>query len=260
MTVGSLATATAGRPSTRPRPVITPSAGKPPAVALASWASSTNVSGSNSSAKRSRTYSLCWRASLAAPASVGLLVAASASANRRATSLIASPVSRVQPKTAPGRLAVSAPDRAETCNWGCRRTGRGWSNARTGAAPVPARRPDRRVSTSSGDQNHEHRSRPTQPDPARRAAQPAMQQPDFVAGACCVPCGGRLHDAGGRGRQRHRHCARHRGGEPNATAAAVEPEAALRPRGPDPVPGARATARPRRRCQRRTDHGRQHPG
>ena len=55
LTVGSLATATAGRPSTRPRPVTAPSAGSPSAAALASWASSTNVSASNSSVKRSRT-------------------------------------------------------------------------------------------------------------------------------------------------------------------------------------------------------------
>ena len=90
-TVGSLATATAGRPSTRPRPVITPSAGSPAAVALASCASSTNVSGSNSSDKRSRTYSLFCRASLAAPASVAPSVAARASASRRAKSLNVSP-------------------------------------------------------------------------------------------------------------------------------------------------------------------------
>ena len=43
LTVGSLATTSAGRPSTRPCPVTTPSAGKPGASALASWPSSTKV-------------------------------------------------------------------------------------------------------------------------------------------------------------------------------------------------------------------------
>jgi len=120
-TVGSLATTTAGRPSTRPRPVMTPSAGNPSAVALASWASSTKVPGSNSNPRRSRTYSLCWRASLAAPASVGPSVAARASASRRATSLIASPAARGQPTAAPGDRALSGADSEETCKWGCRR-------------------------------------------------------------------------------------------------------------------------------------------
>ena len=99
-TVGSLATTTAGRPSTSPRPVTTPSAGNPSAVAFASTASSTNVSGSNSNPRRSRTYNLFWRASLAAPASVGPSAAARAAANRRATSLIESPA-RGQPTRAP---------------------------------------------------------------------------------------------------------------------------------------------------------------
>ncbi len=54
-TVGSLATTIAGRPSTRPRPVTTPSAGSPSAIALAYRPSSTNVPSSKSSAMRSRT-------------------------------------------------------------------------------------------------------------------------------------------------------------------------------------------------------------
>ena len=55
LTVGSLATTSAGRPSTRPCPVTTPSAGSPAASAFASWPSSTKVSASKSSAMRSRT-------------------------------------------------------------------------------------------------------------------------------------------------------------------------------------------------------------
>ncbi len=79
-TVGSLATTSAGRPSTRPRPVTTPSAGRPLAWAFASWPSSTNVPSSNSSASRSRTYSLCCSRSLAAPLSEGASVASRAAA------------------------------------------------------------------------------------------------------------------------------------------------------------------------------------
>ena len=63
-TVGSLAITHTGRPSTRPTPVTTPSAGRSPAMALASRASSTNEPSSSSSASRSRTNSLCWPASL----------------------------------------------------------------------------------------------------------------------------------------------------------------------------------------------------
>src|SRR5580765_1732745 len=77
-TDGSLATTSAGRPSTRPRPVTTPSAGSPAARALANWPSSTNEPGSNNSPIRSRTNSLCARASLAAAASDGARVASRA--------------------------------------------------------------------------------------------------------------------------------------------------------------------------------------
>ena len=62
-TVGSFAITHTGRPSTRPIPVTTPSAGRSPARALASSASSTNESSSRSSAMRSRTNSLFCRAS-----------------------------------------------------------------------------------------------------------------------------------------------------------------------------------------------------
>ena len=55
LTVGSLATTIAGRPSTSPRPVTTPSAGNPWAVAFAYRQSSTKVPSSKSSAIRSRT-------------------------------------------------------------------------------------------------------------------------------------------------------------------------------------------------------------
>src|SRR5436190_21404603 len=66
LTVGSLAMTHTGRPSTRPRPVTTPSAGRSGAAALASSASSTNEPSSSSRANRSRTNSLPWRSSLAA--------------------------------------------------------------------------------------------------------------------------------------------------------------------------------------------------
>src|SRR5436305_3812730 len=62
-TVGSLAITHAGRPSTRPTPVTTPSAGRSPAMALASRASSTHDPSSSNSARRSRTKSLFWLAS-----------------------------------------------------------------------------------------------------------------------------------------------------------------------------------------------------
>ena len=56
LTVGSLATTSAARPLTRPRPVITPSAGGvPSAWALASRPSSTKLPWSNSWSMRSRT-------------------------------------------------------------------------------------------------------------------------------------------------------------------------------------------------------------
>ena len=71
LTAGSLATTSAGRPCTSPRPVTTPSAGSPSAMALASWPSSTKLPSSNSSAIRSRTYSLSAAASLAAARSSG---------------------------------------------------------------------------------------------------------------------------------------------------------------------------------------------
>ena len=63
-TVGSLAMTHTGRPSTRPTPVTTPSAGRSSARLLASSPSSTNESLSSSSARRSRTKSLPWAASL----------------------------------------------------------------------------------------------------------------------------------------------------------------------------------------------------
>ena len=55
LTVGSLAMTTAGRPSTIPRPVTTPSAGSPVAMALANRPSSTKLPSSKSRAMRSRT-------------------------------------------------------------------------------------------------------------------------------------------------------------------------------------------------------------
>src|SRR5919109_2406018 len=67
LTVGSLAITHTGRPSTRPVPVTTPSAGRSSARLLASRPSSTNEPSSSSRAKRSRTNSLCWAASLSAP-------------------------------------------------------------------------------------------------------------------------------------------------------------------------------------------------
>src|SRR5581483_7089336 len=66
--------------STSPWPVTTPSAGNPVASALASCPSSTKVSASNSSAMRSRTYSLLAAASLAAARSGGSSVASRAAA------------------------------------------------------------------------------------------------------------------------------------------------------------------------------------
>ena len=65
-TVESFAITHTGRPSMRPTPVTTPSAGRSPASALASSPSSTNESSSSSSASRSRTNSLFWRASFSA--------------------------------------------------------------------------------------------------------------------------------------------------------------------------------------------------
>jgi hypothetical protein len=65
-TVGSLAITHTARPSTRPTPVITPSAGRSVATALASSPSSTNDSLSHNNPIRSRTNNLCWRASLSA--------------------------------------------------------------------------------------------------------------------------------------------------------------------------------------------------
>src|SRR5436309_3114070 len=63
LTVGSLAITHTGRPSTRPTPVTTPSAGRSPAMALARRASSTHDPSSRSRARRSRTNSLFWLAS-----------------------------------------------------------------------------------------------------------------------------------------------------------------------------------------------------
>ena len=58
LTVESLAIRQTGRPSMRACPVITPSAGRSPASALASRPSSTNESLSTSSRTRSRANSL----------------------------------------------------------------------------------------------------------------------------------------------------------------------------------------------------------
>jgi hypothetical protein len=58
LTVESLAIKQTGRPSMVALPVITPSAGNPSAMALASMASSTNESLSTSRAMRSRAKSL----------------------------------------------------------------------------------------------------------------------------------------------------------------------------------------------------------
>ncbi len=73
-TVGSFAMTHTGRPSTRPTPVMTPSAGRSPASAFASSPSSTNEPSSRRSARRSRTNSLlaaasfsAWRASSRLP-------------------------------------------------------------------------------------------------------------------------------------------------------------------------------------------------
>ena len=55
LTVGSLAMTIAGRPSTVPRPVTTPSAGSPARRALAYRPSSTKEPSSKSRAMRSRT-------------------------------------------------------------------------------------------------------------------------------------------------------------------------------------------------------------
>ena len=82
LTVGSFATTSAARPFTSPRPVTTPSAGKVPSCALASRPSSTNVPGSKSSSIRSRTYSLPWLTSFAAPDGVGSSAPACAAASR----------------------------------------------------------------------------------------------------------------------------------------------------------------------------------
>jgi hypothetical protein len=57
LTVESLAIRQTGRPSMRAWPVITPSAGRSPAMTLASMASSTNESLSTSSLTRSRANS-----------------------------------------------------------------------------------------------------------------------------------------------------------------------------------------------------------
>src|SRR5215510_4608713 len=63
LTVGSLAMTQTGRPSMRPTPVTTPSAGRSSAWLLASRESSTKDPLSSSRASRSRTNSLFWAAS-----------------------------------------------------------------------------------------------------------------------------------------------------------------------------------------------------
>ena len=85
-TVGSLAITHTGRPSTRPTPVTTPSAGRSSADALASSASSANEPGSSSRASRSRTNSLPWLSNFAAPgARLPASALEAASANRSAS-------------------------------------------------------------------------------------------------------------------------------------------------------------------------------
>src|SRR5918995_6637409 len=64
LTVGSLAMTHTGRPSTRPTPVTTPSAGRSAARLFASRPSSTKLPSSSSRASRSRTNSFPWAASL----------------------------------------------------------------------------------------------------------------------------------------------------------------------------------------------------
>src|SRR5665811_2506345 len=77
LTVGSLATTTAGRPSTVPLPVTTPSAGRSPEIELAKRPSSTKEPSSNSNEIRSRTYSLFCEMSLAAAFGGGVAEAVS---------------------------------------------------------------------------------------------------------------------------------------------------------------------------------------
>ena len=86
LTVGSLAMTHTGRPSTRPTPVTTPSAGRSAAWLLASSPSSTNESASSSSARRSRTNSLPCAASLSAP--LARLPASARSVSRASSSLV----------------------------------------------------------------------------------------------------------------------------------------------------------------------------
>src|SRR5215207_2216676 len=101
-TVGSLAMTHTGRPSTRPTPVTTPSAGRSSARLLASSPSSTNESLSRSDARRSRTNSLPCAASLS-PTLARL--PASARPVRRASSSVG---------PSGGRLVDSAPGRSVT--------------------------------------------------------------------------------------------------------------------------------------------------
>ena len=95
-TVGSLAITHTGRPSMRPVPVTTPSAGRSSASVFASSASSTNEPSSSSNARRSRTNSLFAAASLARsfsrlPASARSVRLAISSAVMRVTVLVRGP-------------------------------------------------------------------------------------------------------------------------------------------------------------------------
>ena len=130
-TVGSLAITHTGRPSMRPTPVTTPSAGRSAADALASSASSANEPGSSSRASRSRTNSFPWLSNFAAPAArlpASALEAASAS---RSASLMRLSILPVGSSSAPsvrcgggrgwrrrraaGRWRSPWPPRAATC-------------------------------------------------------------------------------------------------------------------------------------------------
>src|SRR5512138_202726 len=85
-TVGSLATTHTGRPSMRPTPVTTPSAGRSSARLLARSPSSTNEPASSSSERRSRTNSLFWARSFS-PA-LARLPASARRVSRASSSLV----------------------------------------------------------------------------------------------------------------------------------------------------------------------------
>ena len=92
-TIGSLATTMAGTPSIVPRPVTTPSAGSPVAMALASTASSTNDPSSSSRSMRSRAVSFPCPRSFSSPRSSGVSARCTASwiCSRTTVTLLTSP-------------------------------------------------------------------------------------------------------------------------------------------------------------------------